>query len=455
MTLTTVPSYDSSKISTVGEHVVVVGGGVAGLLAAKVLADGFEKITIIDKDPLPDEPVARRGVPQANHVHTMLEAGRAVLEELFDGFTDDIRSAGGLVIDAATDFGYHHEGSFLADSPKKLPMLCASRPLFEQMIRKHVGRLEHVTIRPKTQFISYVTDGAESTVEGVELIDEDRTTRTLTADLVVDATGRTSKTPSWLEQHDYRSPPVEEVHIDLAYSSTVIERPSDDRRGFLISPSPSLQRGGTILPIENDRWIVTLFGLHGDHPPTNKEGFMEFAESLPTPELKQALDTHAWVSSEIQQYPFPSNRWLHYESLDRFPAGLISIGDSVASFNPIYGQGMSVAALDAMQLHHTLATHPSVDFASTYFDRVAKIVNTIWRMTVSADFEFPQTRGPKPFGTDLFNRYISRLIRTAHTDGRVTDAFARVLRLERSPTVLFHPNILVRVLLPMPVNHHV
>ncbi len=447
------PRYDADRVSTVGERAIVVGAGMAGLLAARVLADGFREVTIVDRDPLPDEPIARRGVPQAEHVHVLLEPGRIVLEDLFPGYGEDLLSAGGLVIDATTDLAYYQQGAFLAEGPHRLPMYCASRPLFEHVVRSRLADRDDVTLRAGERVTDYVTAGPLSPVEGVHL-SGDGQTESLAADLVVDATGRTSKTPNWLERHHYAPPVTDDVRVDLAYSTAVLERPPDDRRAFLIAPSPPIARGGTAIPIEGDRWIVTLFGLHGDHPPTDRAGLERFARELPTPELADLIEGHRWRSDSIHHYPFPSSRRRRYEALHRVPDGLVVTGDAVASFNPIYGQGMSIAALDALQLHHTLAGGLS-NLESRFFDRVGDVVDTVWRMTVGADFEFPATEGPKPPGTDLSNRYVSRVIDTAHTDGHVADRFARVLRLEQPPTALLAPSVLWRVATPAWVRRHV
>jgi 2-polyprenyl-6-methoxyphenol hydroxylase-like FAD-dependent oxidoreductase len=447
MSLATVPRYDPTRLSTLGKRAIVAGGGMAGLLATRILVDAFEEVTLLEQDPLPTEPTARKGIPQSNHAHAMLEAGRATLEDLFPGYGEAVRSAGGLTIDMATKFDYYYRGAFLADGEDPLPMLCGSRPLLEQVTREQVADLEGVTVRQECRFIDYVTDDTTA-VNGMVIANETDSEEELSADLVVDATGRSSRTPRWLERHGYASPPVDEVQIDLAYSTAVVERPSDAEYGLLIAPSPDHPRGGACLPIEDEQWIVTLFGLHGDHPPTDVQGFREFAGSLPTLEMKQILDANRLVSDEIHHYPFPSNRWCHYEQLDQFPDGLVVTGDAIASFNPIYGQGMSVAALDALQLHHALAAGGLTGLAPGFFDRVADVVKIIWRMTVGTDFEFPQTTGPKPRGTNLLNGYLSRLIRTGYTDPHVSDAFARVHRLERPPTALIRPSILGRVLLP-------
>ncbi|MFB6089723.1 MAG: FAD-dependent oxidoreductase [Halobellus sp.] len=444
MTLQDVARYDPDRITGRDGHAVVVGASMAGLLAGRVLADAFDEVTVLDRDPLPDERVARRGVPQANHVHALLEPGRVMLEDLFPGYGDDLRAEGGVVMDASKKLDLYQGGDFLAESPHELPFYCASRPLFEQLVRRRIRAHDRITLRGECHVTGYRSDDAGTTVTGVTLVDADDAKESLSADLVVDATGRTSRTPQWLERNGYPTPETEEVGVDLAYSTVAVERPPDEERGYLVVPTPPSTRGGTAVPVEGDRWIVTVFGRHGDHPPTDPEGFRAFAASLPTPAIRDLLEEHEWDGDEIHQYPFPASKRRYYEDLDRFPDGLLVTGDAIASFNPIYGQGMSVAALDALQLHHTLAEGRS-DLQSRFFDRVADPLDTVWRMTVGADFEFPETEGEKPPGTDLFNRYLSWVVDAAHTDGHVAEAFTRVLRLETPPTSLMRPNVLGRV----------
>jgi 2-polyprenyl-6-methoxyphenol hydroxylase-like FAD-dependent oxidoreductase len=203
-----------------------------------------------------------------------------------------------------------------------------------------------------------------------------------------------------------------------------------------------------MFPVEDDRWMLTLFGMHGEHPPGDPEGFTEFAGSLPINDFARVVEDHGLASDGIEQYPFPSNRRVRYEDLGRFPDGLLVVGDGIASYNPIYGQGMSVAALQALQLHHALAADGTDDLPARFFERAAAVVDDAWRLAVGADFQFDETSGPKPTGTDLVNRYFSRLIRTATTDGRVADAFHRVVIMEERPTSLFRPGILWRVFTP-------
>lgn len=272
MTLSAIPRYQRNRVPSIGEHAVVVGGRVAGLCAARVLADGFETVTIIEKDPIPEAPTPRQGVPQGSQIHALHEAGKATLEDLLPGFGEDVISAGGLMIDAARDLNFYDAGDFLADGPRRFPVYSASRPLFEHVIRRRVAERSDVRLRTSCQFVDYSTDSNATTITGVEIRDLDSGNEEIPADLVVDATGRTSRTPAWLEEHGFTPPPVDEVSIDIAYSTVAIERPPDDRRAILAAAAHPHTRGGAVFPIEGDRWLVNLHGVHGDHPPTGMGG---------------------------------------------------------------------------------------------------------------------------------------------------------------------------------------
>lgn len=426
---------------------MVVGGGIAGMVTARVLADGFDTVTIIERDPLPDEPVARRGVPQARQPHLLWESGRVTLEDLFPGYSEELLSEGGVVVDGRSDLSQYSQGDFLANGSRHFSLYLATRPVYEQLLRRYVFELDGVQIRPGCQFIDYLTDDTAAAVKGIELRNEDAQREELTADLVIDATGRTSRTAMWLGRHGYSSPPLDKVHIDLVYNATFVQRPADDYRMIGALAEAPRTRGGAVMPVEGGRWLINMHGMHGDHPPTDAKGFKEFAASLPIPDLKHLLDEYPLVA-DIDQYPFPANRRYHYENLGRFPEGIVVIGDAIASFNPIYGQGMSVAALEALLLHDVLATDDRENVARRFFDRSAEIIDIAWSMATGADFAFQETRGSKPRGTDFFNWYLNRLFRKSHTDGALTDAFVRVLMMERPPTSLLRPGIAWRVLKP-------
>lgn len=448
MTLATVPRYDGEGAADVADHAVVVGASMAGLATARVLNDHFERVTVVDRDALPTEPVPRDGVPQDRQPHVLLDAGRATLEDLFPGFGEDLLSAGGLVVDGARDFKYFDQGDFVADGPTRQPMYFASRPLIELIVRRRLAGLDGVRLRSGCSFVDYLVDDASTAVNGVTVRAGGATREEILADLVVDATGRTSRTPKWLAANGYAPPALDEVHIDLAYCSTLVERPPDDRRVLYVPVSPPRTRGGAAFPVEGDRWLVNLHGMHGDHPPTDADGYAEFAASLPTPELARLLDGHPRALGDIEQYPIPSNRRYRYEDLDSFPDGLLVVGDAIASFNPVYAQGMSVASLEAVVLHHALDAGGLEGLAPRFFERAVEVIDVAWTMAVGADFGFEATTGPRPHGAVLFRRYVSRLTRRAHVDGELRAAFSRVIVMERPPTSLLRPGVVWRVLGP-------
>lgn len=353
-----------------------------------------------------------------------------------------------MPLDFVSDGIVYDRGGILADGQEPLMTLFATRPLIEQTVRDRIAALEGVTICAGHQFVDYRLNDERSAINGIEVRDDDADYREYDADLVVDATGRSSKTPQWLERNGYPTPPVDDVEVDLAYSTVVIQRPIGDNRAFFVAPDPPRARGVGVFPAEHGQRVVTAFGMHGDHPPTDPDGFRDFVASLPGLDIAGLLDAQPWLSEEVAHYPFPSNRRLRYETLDRFPDGLVVTGDALASFNPIYGQGMSVAALEALQLHHILAERGTEAIGPRFFDRVESTVDVPWNMAVGGDFAFPQTTGPKPRGTDILNWYVGRLTRKAHTDGTLRDALYRVFAMEREPGSLFRPSALWRVLRP-------
>ncbi|GAB3035342.1 FAD-dependent oxidoreductase [Natronobiforma cellulositropha] len=423
------------------DQCVVVGGGIAGLCAARVLADYAERVVLVEKDPLPDEPVLRRGVPQMAQPHALLEAGREVLEELFPGFCEDVLSSGGLMIDGASDMEYFAAGGLLAQGPNQHPMYCASRALFEGVVRRRVATLDNVACRPERRLVEVdLDDGA---VCGVRIAGPDGQTEALEADVVVDATGRTSKTPAWLEENGYERPPVDELSVEVTYTTTVIDRPRDCRRLVFVPPAPPRTRGGVAIPIEDGQWHLAVQGMYGDDAPTDAESVRAFAESLPTGELGR-LGADAWEDRDLTHYPFPSSIRRRYEDLERRPDGLVVVGDALASINPLYGQGMSIAALEALALHHVLAEGDNV--SGRYFETVRSILDPMWETATANDLAYDRADGTNSLGTNLFNRYVGRLLRKAHDDGTLTDAYIRVLLLKEQPTSLLRPSVVRRVL---------
>ena len=446
MTLASMEQYDGSRDASLGHRAIVVGGSMAGLCAARVLSDVFDEVLVLERDDLPAGPESRGGAPQTSQPHALLEAGRVTLDDFFPGFSQDVQAAGGLELHMTADIVWYDRGSAVAETDADLFALYASRPLFEHIVRDRIRAFDSIRIRDGCHCIDYEHDASENRVTGIRFRNQDGVETTLDATLTVDATGRTSKTPAWLERHGYRRPAVDEVSIDITYSTVRIARPPGVQRGVLIAAEPQRPRGAAMLPVEGDRWEVLLQGLHGERAPVDREAFVEWAEELPLEYVGQQLREREWLSGP-QRYPFPASVRRHYEHLSAFPDGLVVTGDAIASFNPVYGQGMSVAALDALALHHELPG--GIDgLGPRVFDQVSDVVNEAWRTAVGNDFIFDQTSGPKPLATDLVNRYADRLVRRAHDDGTLTEAFLRVFRLERSTTSLLRPRILWRVLRP-------
>jgi 2-polyprenyl-6-methoxyphenol hydroxylase-like FAD-dependent oxidoreductase len=452
MTLSRIDRYDGSQVPSLGQRAVVLGGSMAGLCAARVLRDGFEEVVVIERDSLPDGPTVRGGAPQTSQPHAMLEAGRVTLGDFFPGFDADVQAAGGLKLDMSDDVVWYDRGGTAAGTDADLPALYASRPLFEHVVRERIRDDDAIRVRDGCHFVEYEFDADAGRVTGVRFRDEDGSERTLAADLTVDATGRTSRTPAWLERQGYPTPETDRVTVDVTYSTVRITRPASVRQGYLIAPEPHRPRGAAMLPVEGDRWEVLLQGLHGERAPDGREAFIAWAESLPLDDVARELRRQEWLS-EIQRYPFPASVRRHYHRLSRFPDGLVVTGDAVASFNPVYGQGMSVAALDALALHQELPR--GIDgLGPRVFDKVSGVVDEAWRTAVAGDFVFDGTTGPKPFATDVLNRYADRLVTRSHDDGVLTEAFLRVFRLERPATSLLHPRILWRVLRPRFGDRH-
>lgn len=446
MTLATIGAYDGEAASSVGRRAVVVGGSVAGLCAARVLQDAFAEVVIVERDELPDGPRIRDGAPQTGQPHSLLEAGRATLEAFLPGFGRDLRARGALKLDMSGDFEWYDHGDCVAEADAPLPALYASRPLFEHVVRERVLARDGVRSRDGCHVFDYEFDPAAGRVTGVRFRDDGGDEATLDADLVVDATGRTSRTPQWLDAHGFPTPAVDRVAVDVTYSTVRIDRPPEVACGTLVAPEADRPRGAAMLPMEDGQWEVLLQGMHGERAPTDPDTFREWTASLPLDTIDRQVREHAW-NSEVRRYPFPASLRRHYADLDRFPDGLLVTGDAIASFNPVYGQGMSVAALDALVLHRTLRN--GLDgLGPRFFADAREIVDEVWQIAVGNDFLFDATTGPKPFGTDLFNRYVERLLRRAHDDGHLTEAFFRVFRLERPATSLLRPSVAWRVLRP-------
>ncbi|HKX83777.1 MAG TPA: hypothetical protein VJL58_06145, partial [Pyrinomonadaceae bacterium] len=267
------------------------------------------------------------------------------------------------------------------------------------------------------------------------------------ADLVVDAGGRGSKTPSWLRELGFEAPFEEKVEVQLSYTTRIFKR-HDQQLGkdkvVVIAPTPSGKRGGVIIAQENGRWMVTLFGHFGITAPVDLKGFIDFAKTLPSPDIYDLLREAEPVDDACTiRYPASTRR--RYEKLSMFPEGFLVFGDAICSFNPIYGQGMTVAAMQAIALQDALVATDR-GLAKRFFKKASRIIDNPWKIAVGADLRMPETPGRRSLATRFINRYIAEVHKCAHTDRRTARAFVRVAQLLEEPSSLMRPRILLRVL---------
>lgn len=424
---------------------VVIGASMAGLSTAAVLASRFDEVVLVDRDAVGDSPGDRRGVPQGRHAHALLPAGLQRIEGWFPGYTDDVVASGARLVDVGGDVLWHQGGGRRVrfDSGVRLPV--ASRALLEHHLRRRVLDLPNVTIRGGIGATGLTTTADKRTVTGLTLDGGE----TLSADLVVDASGRAGRTLPWLADLGYPEPPTSHVTIDMRYASRVFRRnPAQAREwdlGLVIAPPPG-GRQGVFFPLEGDRWMITLAGFHGDQPPRDAEEFLAFARSLPSPEVAEIIETCEPLT-DIVTHRLPSNQRRHVERLRRVPGGLVLLGDAVCSFNPVYGQGMSSATLQAEALGRTLDRAEALDddFVRAFYRRVAKVVGPIWQMSTGADFAFPATTGPKPPGTDLINRHMARVLAATQISEEICQRFIEVTTLLRPARDLLTPAMMLKV----------
>ncbi|MEM9492493.1 MAG: FAD-dependent monooxygenase, partial [Myxococcota bacterium] len=400
---------------------VVIGASMAGLSAARVLADHFAEVLVLDSDELPDERSDRRGVPQGRHFHTLLAAGQQRLEAWFPGLRDSLVADGAVLISSTNDGYCYMGGSVRKRCESDMVWPACSRALLDYHVRKRVTALDNVTIRERTKVAGLTHTDDRARITGVTLSDGTE----IAADLVIDAAGRTGRSVTWLKQLDYEPPRVDNVVVKIGYATCLVDRTDSDPADwkFALVGSDPPKRMGVAFPVEGDRWIVTLAGYHDDHASTKPDEFDAFARSLPVPAIADLLDQGGERTSVVT-HKLPSSQWRRVEKLKRFPEGMIMLGDCILSLNPIYGQGMTSSILQADALRQTLEDKSGCAdkaFIRTFYRRAAKPVGVLWQMATGGDFTVAGTTGPKPRGADLMNGLIQRYMKRIALAGQVSD----------------------------------
>jgi 2-polyprenyl-6-methoxyphenol hydroxylase-like FAD-dependent oxidoreductase len=442
-------------------HAVVLGAGMAGLLAARVLAGYFGQVTVVDRDRLPEHPRYRPGVPQSRHLHVLLGRGLECLEQLLPGFEADLIAAGARVVEGSESLWLNAAGwSRRYQSPIRL--LGASRELVEWQARTRVMALDNVQVLEGCEAVGLLTDPSRDAVTGVRLRSRDgraeatgRTTG-LAADLVVDASGRQSRVPQWLAELGYPAPAETSISSRLGYASRQYVIPAGfktDWRMLVINAKPPANvRSGAVVPIEGGRWMVALIGAARDYPPTDDTGFLEFARGLRSPLLYETIKD-AEPASPIYGFRNTDNRWRHFERLRRWPDQFLVIGDASCTFNPIYAQGMTVTAMTAVALDHILAEHmrrSDTDPLGRARQAQRQVVRTsagAWTMATTEDLRYPWTEGARlDLPTRIMHRYADRVLEVANGNPKVNTAFVNVVNLRHPPASLLRPRVLLAVL---------
>ena len=436
--------------STGRSNAVVLGGSMAGLLAARVLADHYDRVIVVDRDPLPGTSRPRPGVPHGRHVHGLHPRGLQVLEELFDGLTDKLVADGAVSTDVLEESRFLLSGHRFRQAPSGLRGVLCSRPFLEGHVRARVRAL------PQVLFLNAAITGLTSSddrerITGVRIAPSRCAERAIEADLVVDATGRGSRSPLWLAELGYQRPVEDRVEIGIGYATRTFRlRPGALGRDVLVvnGGTPDQPRSGVLAAQEGGRHIVTLSGILGDHPPTDRDGFAAFARSLAFPDIADAL-AGAETLDEGLAFRFPASVRRRYEGLAEHPARLLVTGDAVCSFNPVYGQGMTVAALEAALLRDQLRGGRTPD-PRRWYRAVGRVVDAPWQVAVGADLAYPGVAGRRTAQIRMVNSYLPRLHAAATTDAALALAFVRVLGLLDRPESLLRPDRLLRVALARP-----
>jgi 2-polyprenyl-6-methoxyphenol hydroxylase-like FAD-dependent oxidoreductase len=423
---------------------------MAGLLAARVLSDAYERVTLVERDQLPDRPENRRGVPQGRHAHVLVPRGTQILDELFPGLLDDLVAGGAPAMRDLEELRFSPAGHRLClrGRPPQ-PTICqASRPFLEGHVRARVRALPAVEVLDRCEVVGLVTTAARDRVTGVRILPHGaHAEETLEADLVLDATGRGGGATARLATIGYEQPPVEQLTIHLKYATRHLRlRPGAlaGQRFVSIGAVPG-RPTGLVLFEQEDRWILTAIGYDRHHPPADPDGFLAFVGTIAPPDVFAAI-RDAEPLDDIVAYRFAANLRHRYERVRRFPAGLLVLGDALCSTNPAYGLGMSVAALQAAALQDTLAGGDH-DLARRFFRAAARPINMAWQLTVGSDLSLPQVQGPRPLQVRVINGYINRVLTAAERDPAVAEQFLRVAALQDPATRLFRPVTALRVAL--------
>ncbi|VAW99934.1 hypothetical protein MNBD_GAMMA21-2415 [hydrothermal vent metagenome] len=429
---------------------IVIGGSIAGLITARVLADHFDQVYLLEKDSYPTTaPDYRKGVPQARHQHILLVKGREIFETLFPGFDQELASMGGKTADHTRDMMLFSTAGLLPRFESGIELRINSRINIDWVLVKRVRSIPNITVLEQTAVSDLIKQN--NTIGGVMLDDG----RQLDADLIIDAMGRGSRTPKWLKEMGYAAANEEVIDAKLGYASRIFKKPENDPADYqavAMTPIPTHNpRGAGLWEIENDHWLLTLIGTAGNHPPTDEAGYLAFAKALADPVVFNTI-SRAKPVSDIYAFRGTANRWKHYERLNSFPDGYLVIGDAFCAFSPFYGQGMTSAALSATELDNVLRKYKSSlstnkeKLRRDFFRKAGKRFASPWTLATGEDLRWPDTSGGTTgFAIKASHKFMDALMPLSTSSKLLVTHFLKITNMKASPLLLFDPRILFQL----------
>ncbi|PFN76184.1 glutamate synthase subunit beta [Bacillus sp. AFS076308] len=437
-----------------GENAVIVGGGISGKLAARVLSDFFQEVIILERDSEPHGPFPRKGAPQGEHIHALLFAGANGLEELFPGITEKFNESGAVKINSTQDIAWFHHGVWKLRYEGDYTTILQTRPHLEWHIEQYIKSIPNITIKYSQNVQNFLYFEEENRITGVEIINGNDSIRTINADLIVDASGVNSLSSRWLNKREVHIP-EETVKIDLSYFTKTLQLPDNKNRDWsikLVYPTPPFEKiGGGISKVEGNRYLVTFMGYHNEINEKeilkSDDGFIEIAKKLPKMDIYQELQDATALSS-TSTFRLPNITWRRFDKLNNFPNGLLMIGDTICRIDPFFGQGMSIAILEALALKKLLTNqkHSNQKMIETFHQQAVKIISPIWNMVITEDFRYPATIGKKPTGLSIQQWYAKNIFHLSSEDKDIYNSFIKVMHLLRPTSTLMHPRIIKSVL---------
>lgn len=431
---------------------IVIGASLAGMLAAHVCSRRFERVVLLDRSEVPEGTESRRSVPQERHVHLLLQRGKRILEAIFPGFVAELESQGAVIADASRDVRWYHHDRWKRRFETGIHTHYCSRALIDHVVRQRLKKNPRVVFEPHARVTGLLSAQAPLSISGVqcEMASE---TRSLQADLVIDASGRGSHAGQWLTT--LGCPPVRTSTVTsrLGYASRLYKKRAEYDalwKVLLVLPRPpASRRMGVISPIEGERWMVTTGGWLGECPGANEAEFLEFLRGLPDQAVYDVIRA-AEPLSDVSVYRIPGGIRRHYEEISGWPGRFLIIGDAVCSLNPLYSQGMTVSALEVETLmtglDELIARKASAGATLALQRRIAANVDAPWAMAESEDLRFPDVSGERTWRLRVQHAYGSLIAEASAVDAVVQKRFLEVVNLIEPPSGLHSAAFRARVL---------